>query len=259
MALVDTETGELVSDLTRAEARDLTETIKSNVDSLWSLLKESYDRRAWAALGYGSWREYATTEFGMSQSHAYRLLDQARVIAEIEAAANSPMGEILSERDARDLKPVLAEAKRAVEEATAGEKSDEDKQEAARKALDGLRDAMVARQRPTRPTDVSAEGLAALKDRVKNSDVGYREAWSKQRVSVRSGLLTLDPERAARVIEQDERGACESFVKDVRSWLDRLEAALTETTKLLSDLIAVMEADPSLLTAGDALERLAAA
>lgn len=235
MALVDTETGEIVSDLTRAEARDLTDTIKASADTLWLLLKDSYDRRAWAALGYDTWRDYATAEFGMSQSYAYRLLGQAQVIAEIEAAAGSPMGEMISERDARDLKPVLAEAKRAVEEATAGEKTEADKQEAARKALDGLRDAMVARQRPGGSGDeAAAEGLAALKDRVNQSDVGYRAAWSKQRVSVRSGLLTLDPERAARVIEQDERGACESFVKDVRSWLDRLEAALTETKKIRS-------------------------
>ncbi len=46
----------------------------------------------------------------MSQSYAYRLLDQGRVIREIESAAGvSPMGDIgLSEREARDLKPRLA-------------------------------------------------------------------------------------------------------------------------------------------------------
>jgi hypothetical protein len=92
--------------LTAAEARKLTDDIKASVERVWALLLEAHDRKAWAALGYGSWREYAMAEFGMSQSYAYRMLDQGRVIREIEAAAGSPIGEI-SEYEARDLKPHL--------------------------------------------------------------------------------------------------------------------------------------------------------
>lgn len=102
-----------------AEARALTDEIKGSVERTWLLLSNAHERKAWAALGYGSWRDYAMAEFGLSQSHAYRLLDAARVVREIEAAAGSPFGEI-SEKEARALnssraathrprkKPVLA-------------------------------------------------------------------------------------------------------------------------------------------------------
>lgn len=107
--LVNTVTGEIIAACSADEARDLTDRIKSHAESLWSLLLEAHDRQAWRALGYGSWRDYAQTEFGMSQAHAYRLLDQGRVIREIEAASGvSPNGEI-SEAAARDLKPHLDE------------------------------------------------------------------------------------------------------------------------------------------------------
>ena len=94
--------------LTRDEARALTDRrIRETVDQLWSLLLEAHERHAWKALSYASWREYAVAEFNMSQGHAYRLLDQGRIIRELEAVANSPVGEI-SERVIRDIKPRLA-------------------------------------------------------------------------------------------------------------------------------------------------------
>jgi hypothetical protein len=96
-----------VVELTEVEARLLTNKIKQAADELWRLLLEAHERRAWAALGYASWRHYALNEFGMGQSHAYRLLDQGRVIRALEEAAGSPVGEIVTERIARDLKPHL--------------------------------------------------------------------------------------------------------------------------------------------------------
>ncbi len=94
---------------TAEEARALTARIQQAVQHVHDLLLEAYERRAWAALGYASWREYAQNEFRLAQSHVYRLLDQARVIRAIEEAAGvSPAGEIVTEREARDLKPQLA-------------------------------------------------------------------------------------------------------------------------------------------------------
>lgn len=91
------------TELTADEARELTSQIKGTAERMYSLLLRAHEGRAWSALGYESWRDYAMAEFGMSQSHAYRLLDQARVIREIEAASDSPMGEIPNERQAREL------------------------------------------------------------------------------------------------------------------------------------------------------------
>src|SRR5687768_8036370 len=79
--------------LSADEARALTDRIKDAADQLWTLLLEAHEGRAWEALGYTSWRDYAKSEFGIGQSHAYRLLDQGRVIRAVAAAANSPIGE----------------------------------------------------------------------------------------------------------------------------------------------------------------------
>lgn len=48
-------------------ARDLTNEIKLGLEDVWLLIKEAYESRAWAALGYSSWDEYCTVEFGSSR------------------------------------------------------------------------------------------------------------------------------------------------------------------------------------------------
>jgi hypothetical protein len=91
--------------LTFDEAQALTQEIRSTTVQLWALVLRAYEGHAWRVLGYRSWRAYVTREFQLSQSYAYRLLDHARVIRTLEAATNSPMGEIVTERRARALKP----------------------------------------------------------------------------------------------------------------------------------------------------------
>lgn len=102
--------------MSRQEARDRTDAIKRMADRLWTALLEVHEGRAWEALGYPSWREYAQTEFNMSQSQAYRLLDAGKVLREIEDAAGSPMGELINERATRDIKPHLEAVKDEVRE-----------------------------------------------------------------------------------------------------------------------------------------------
>ncbi len=92
------------------EARDLTHRIRRCLDRAWQLLLEAHERRAWVALAYTTWEKYVRTEFNLTRQHSYRLLDQEKVILEIEKAAGvSPVGDIVTERVARDLKPVLEE------------------------------------------------------------------------------------------------------------------------------------------------------
>lgn len=98
----------IVTAITPDEARSLTDRIRAAAEHLHSLLLEAHEREAWRALGYPTWRAYATAEFGMSQSHAYRLLDHGRVVRALEQAAGSPIGEI-SELAAREIKPHLAD------------------------------------------------------------------------------------------------------------------------------------------------------
>ena len=49
------------------EARNLTDKIKAGTAALWELIKEAYVSRAWASLGYSSWDDYCTQEFGTSR------------------------------------------------------------------------------------------------------------------------------------------------------------------------------------------------
>lgn len=100
--------------LTEVEARQLTDDIKETAEQLWKLLLRAYEGKAWKVLGYVSWEAYVKTEFDMGRSHSYRILDQGKVILALQEAASvnlgtrevSPLGDI-SERDARDIKPVL--------------------------------------------------------------------------------------------------------------------------------------------------------
>lgn len=94
--------------LTPGEARELTDRIRTAAESLSSLLLEAYSRGAWAALGYASWREYATEELSISQSRAYQLLDQAKVMAAITEAAGVSTSVEITEAAAREIKPHLA-------------------------------------------------------------------------------------------------------------------------------------------------------
>lgn len=116
MALVNTATGEVLSALTETEARDLTDRIRTAAEQTWALLLEAHERGAWSALGYESFAEYATSEFGMSKRHAYRLLDQGEVIRAVEEASGVTHGSLITEREARDIRPRLQAVTDAIRE-----------------------------------------------------------------------------------------------------------------------------------------------
>jgi len=67
VTLVDAETGEIVTGLTPDAAREVTDRIKVGVEAVWHLIAQAYEGPAWAALGYSSWDDYCTREFGTSR------------------------------------------------------------------------------------------------------------------------------------------------------------------------------------------------
>ncbi|MFD9948153.1 hypothetical protein ACFWYW_19780 [Nonomuraea sp. NPDC059023] len=85
---------EIATRLSPVDARSLTDEIRNTTERLYALLLRAYEGQAWTALGYGSWRDYAMTEFEMSQSRAYQLLDQARVVKAIEDEASVVEAEV---------------------------------------------------------------------------------------------------------------------------------------------------------------------
>ena len=59
---------EIVPDeLTRQEARELTDRIRVGLDTVWNDVAEAYTRVAHKALGYDSWDDYCATEFGSNR------------------------------------------------------------------------------------------------------------------------------------------------------------------------------------------------
>lgn len=112
--------GDFNSPLSEDEARSITDTIRNAVDVVWMLIARAHAGGAWSALGYETWADYVQSEFNMSRSRSYQLLDQARVVAEIEAALPEGTTVSITEAAARDLKGVLEEVVPEIRERTAG-------------------------------------------------------------------------------------------------------------------------------------------
>lgn len=117
---VSSSSVEFFEPLNETDARALTDTIKSAVDVVWVLISRAHAGKAWVALGYETWADYVGEEFNMSRSRSYQLLDQSRVVREIEAAVPEGTTVNINEATARDLKGVLEEVLPEIRERVAG-------------------------------------------------------------------------------------------------------------------------------------------
>jgi hypothetical protein len=81
-------TSTITTTLTTREARTLTNEVKQDAAALWTKLLKLYDGGAHTALSYSSWAEYCAEEFDWGKSHAYRVLDAARIIDVVPQLGN---------------------------------------------------------------------------------------------------------------------------------------------------------------------------
>lgn len=107
--------------LTEDEARVLTTEIQHVSVRLWMLVGEAHDRKAWAALGYDTWKAYVTQELQMSESRSFQLIDQARIMAELAKAgvdtlAIEPPPARVVQRVKDDIRGVRRVVKKAIKE-----------------------------------------------------------------------------------------------------------------------------------------------
>lgn len=65
--------------MTSEEARAAVDAIKSHVQQARALLLDLHEREGWRALGYSSWEECVSDEFGRSRSYMYRQLAAAKL------------------------------------------------------------------------------------------------------------------------------------------------------------------------------------
>lgn len=76
------------SDLDQVVARRLTDQLRLGLEGVWELAIEAWDGRAWVALGYGSWDEYCTREFGQCRIRLPRQ-EREEVLAPLSDAGMS--------------------------------------------------------------------------------------------------------------------------------------------------------------------------
>jgi hypothetical protein len=105
---------ERITPLNEAGARALTERIRNATQHVCMLLMEAHEGHAWSALGYRTWEQYVKREFGLSRSRSYELLDQGRVISELQTAAGMSEVPDISAYAAVQIKPYLGEVTRSI-------------------------------------------------------------------------------------------------------------------------------------------------
>lgn len=91
-------------DLSADTARDLTDEVKVDVETLWGKFLRLYRGNAHLALGYMSWAEYCQREFEFGRAHAYRMLNAAVVAEVLEESPNGDQP--ITEAVARELAPL---------------------------------------------------------------------------------------------------------------------------------------------------------
>ncbi|MEG4441987.1 hypothetical protein QUB47_19100 [Microcoleus sp. AT9_B5] len=94
MTMATTERPTLTTKMSRQEAQQITDDIRSNFDSLGKMLIEVRERKGFLALGYQSLESYCLTEFGKGKARVYQLIEEARIEEGITAelaASDSPI------------------------------------------------------------------------------------------------------------------------------------------------------------------------
>lgn len=243
----------LVHALDRNEAQALTDDIRNHAAAAWTLLIRAHNGKAWKALGYASWAEYVGAEFNMSRGRSYQILDQARVIQEIEAAVSTKVD--ISEREARDLKadlPAVIDQAREAVDALPHDATDDDKRDAVKAAIQEVRPVVslktketvettetydaqtgevfyaTARLRQaeeqgevvklTGPNSVSSPGeaiLAAAESTQAVQDARYLASFTRA-LAAAGQLYPFDAERLGTIVSHDELRA----IRDHANWVE---------------------------------------
>lgn len=111
---------DLEYEMSEGKAREITNAIRAAAEATYILLAQAHKGKAYKALGYDTWADYVKTEFEISASRSYQLLNLSKAIQELEAA--TPEGTVikLTEAQARDIKRELPKITEVVRDETEG-------------------------------------------------------------------------------------------------------------------------------------------
>jgi hypothetical protein len=197
--------------LTVEEARRLTDAIRSTGEVLYTLLERAHAGRAWAALGYPRFEDYVRTEFNMSRSRAYQILDQAKVVRALEAAVpHTATVPAITEAAARDLKGVLDQVIREIEEQLAEAEAEDTERIVAEILAD-------QRSRTTQPT---SNGWSTQHD---HRGQRHRRATSDLMSSLRALQSMPDPETLVQHMPEARRQQVAESLAAAIEWLTEFQ------------------------------------
>lgn len=126
----------LVAAVDAEYARQLTDRIKVAVEGTWHLITEAYQSRAWSVMGYASWDDYCTREFGTARlklpredriSTVQSLKSAGLSLRAIESATGTSKKTIIADlRQVVESTPPAVEVPAGVVDAETGEFFEED-------------------------------------------------------------------------------------------------------------------------------------
>lgn len=203
----------------KAEAKALTERIRKGVDQLWSLLLEAHERKAWKVLGYETWDSYIASEFNMSRRHSYRLLDQGRIIREIEdATGGETVRSQITKEVARDIKDELPavteeirsrieageEPEEAVSEAIEDARRVKAEQKAERKARQAEHDRQREAMRSQLPDSIRRGEEAKAANGSRNAAVAHGLTPDERIAELEASVAAIEADNA-RLADENKR------------------------------------------------------
>jgi len=225
---------ELISDddldfeMSEEKAREITDAIRAHATATYVLLSQAYAGKAHKALGYGTWADYVKTEFDLSASRSYQLLDLSRVVNEIEEV--TPEGTVvkLTEAQARDIKRELPKITEQIREETEG-LDPEDASEAVDRIVKDIRDQKIADDK-------------AIQEREQRLDEAKQEGYQQGLEAAADAMLEADAARNGDYSGSgDYDGPAEQDDIDVLSPQDKVD--LYNFLNVLSSLISLPDPD----------------
>lgn len=212
--------------LDQVAARRLTDEVREDAAALWGKLLELYERGAHTALGYPSWGAYFEAEFGQHKRTGYKLLEAARVVADLPVPHGAPRP---NERQARELarvpEPERAEVWQAATERAAGEARSVTAADVRESAAERLAPVVpLRREAPARPApaprppdvDLTPRALPLPDDRIDRERAAYADELVEEVLALRERLAAVEPaELVARTRRAD---ALRQALPDVLAW-----------------------------------------
>lgn len=248
---IDTTTGEVADPLSDAEYDDLEKletTISKGLDTfveVGNALAEIRDRRLYRQY-HTSFAAYCEQQWDMGKSQAYRLIDAAEIVAELETSPNGDtplpateaaaraLGEVAPEKRAETMREAAKEGPataRKIREAAAevdpAMKLRIEKEQARAKARAEKEAVDAAKQAERKQAEAEAAMVAAVQAELEASDLStHATAENKKVRAAIEALLELDPVTAGPYCDDTDRrlrrlAAVEQWCQDHRAALSQ--------------------------------------